>query len=232
MQFIWELPEQTYQDEADYMRKYSTLQPGDKLVKGRGGLNLVLLKTDILYKKKKVVIQQAVKERVEEDGEDAITQDTMGMQMNRLVDELEDGANQALDTKKTQEKGASSSSRSETPTPTKSRKPAVMKESPPSASKRVDPLEELSDAQSGRRVLRRQQTDEASDEEPKSRRKATPQVAAPKQKTQKNAADGKPKKKGAPKRDAPLLLRAAVNQFKCLSPQKHYALFLGPEWKN
>ena len=49
------------------------------------------LKRERLYGRKKRIIQQAMKQREEAGGDDIITQGTMGLQMQNLVDALEHG---------------------------------------------------------------------------------------------------------------------------------------------
>ena len=44
------------------------------------------LKRERLYRRKKIIIQQAMKQREEAGGDDIITQGTMGLQMQNLVD--------------------------------------------------------------------------------------------------------------------------------------------------
>ena len=92
VQLIWDLPEDVFRDRADYFQEFSELQEGDSLAVGPGKKQLVKLKRPLLYKRKKRIIQQAVKQREEAGGDedDIIEQATMNLQMNNLVEALEE----------------------------------------------------------------------------------------------------------------------------------------------
>ena len=87
--------EQTSSAESlDLEPPKETAQEGDSLCQGPKGQKLVKLKRDRLYRMRKRVIQQAVKQRVEVGGgdeDDIIPQGTMGLQMQNLMEDLEHG---------------------------------------------------------------------------------------------------------------------------------------------
>ena len=91
VQLVWDMPEDLFKDEKDDFQEFGELQEGDSLCQGPGGQKLVKLKRERLYKRKKRIIQQAMKQREEAGGDDIITQGTMGLQMQNLVDALEHG---------------------------------------------------------------------------------------------------------------------------------------------
>ena len=84
--------EQTSSAESlDLEPPKQTAQEGDSLCQGPNGQKLVKLKRDRLYRMRKRVIQQAVKQHVGGDEDDIIPQGTMGLQMQNLMEDLEHG---------------------------------------------------------------------------------------------------------------------------------------------
>ena len=53
VQVIWDLPEEVFREEAAYFKEFSQLQEGDSLCKGPGGKQIVRLKRERLYRRKK-----------------------------------------------------------------------------------------------------------------------------------------------------------------------------------
>ena len=92
VQIVWKMPEDKYQDEAEYMKKWNNqLQDGDRFATGPGGKKLVKLLSEAIYTRQKRMIQQAQLERMIEDGADAATHGILGLQMQSLLTDMEQG---------------------------------------------------------------------------------------------------------------------------------------------
>ena len=262
IQYVWKMPAEVFQDHTEYMAKNNNeLQAGDTLAFGPNKIKLVKLKREKMYKRQKIIIQQAVKEAVREDGDDAITQKTMGMQLQTLAGEIEDevvgsaisgtGSREtSRDDEETTPKkikgGASFAGMAKAKAKAKGKASRDDED-----DEEIEVEAEMEDADIGCYSMSRNPSSspetkpkpKAKDDDEDDDAPATPRgrtgAAKAKAKTKAKAKDGggedggqRKKKKGAPKRDAPLLLQAGIKQFHQVSRQKHYALFLGSEWKN
>ena len=249
VQMIWKMPEDKFQDHDEYMHKWNNLlQDGDKVAHGPGGKKLVKLRSEAIYVRQKRIIQQAQLERTVEDGTDAATQGTLGLQMQSLLTDIEQGVGL----------GASASSSSSVP---------ALQDTPeaPPAQAQAKAGKAASKASSAAKASSLSAADVDGDLLPlagmlcvsspqpppqkagaggsgieeltPTKDKAKPVLALKKVAGAKKAAgadpgSGKKKNRGAPKRDAPMLITAALKQFVQVSPSQHYAAYLGQEWKS
>ena len=221
IQYVWKMPAEVFQDHTEYMAKNNNeLQAGDTLAFGPNKIKLVKLKREKMYKRQKIIIQQAVKEAVREDGDDAITQKTMGMQLQTLAGEIED---EVVGGSASSGSGSRETSRDDEETTPKKIKGGASFAGMAKAK-----------AKAKGKASRDDEDDEEIEEEAEmedadigcysmSRNPSSSPETKPKPKAKDDDEDD----------DAPATPRGRTGAAKAKAKrQKHYALFLGSEWKN
>ena len=87
----WELPEDAYWEEEEYKLEhgdYLTNAKGHKKVR-RYGVECIVIPGRRIYKLKRTMIQQAVRERIINDGQDAVSQQGIRGQLQDMRDRLD-----------------------------------------------------------------------------------------------------------------------------------------------